>query len=399
MRAVRRRGTRCARRRDRRAGRGEQRRARSRSPGCSAAANGGAVRAAIGHFAQPWATLARVPADDRRCAAAPRPVGSDRADHCRGTRRRRWSSRSSRYTLLAGSPASCQALPGLAVERAADLEALVRAGMPVGVVYLVQGGAQIGSALVADPRMRADLDDRIHADRTRDRGGRGAELHAAAARARIEQPGHRARRCRHRAHRRQSGRPAFLKLSGQWCEAPRRVYVARERAAELEEALVARLAQAARSVRAWTSASEVGPVAFAERRDRTAGPARRASRSRRTRRAPWARCPPRAGSSHRAGVIERMPDLAVEIFGPMLTVAAVDSDEEEPWSSRTPARWGSPATCSADDERPPGRLGDAPRSPARSRSTAPACSTCRRESAQSFFGASGLGRPRRRRCA
>ncbi|MBL5973139.1 MAG: aldehyde dehydrogenase family protein [Candidatus Leucobacter sulfamidivorax] len=168
------------------------------------------------------------------------------------------------FALAAGAPALLK--PSSASPWSAELvvEAAVRAGIPEGVVSLVLGSGRIGAQLVADPRVRAI--SMTGSTPT------GRSIAAAAAphftRLRLELG---------------SNNPAIvlgdadltagaesiasgaLKLSGQWCEAPRRVLVQRERLGALVDELE-RACSAFRIGSSLDDSTALGPVAFEARR-------------------------------------------------------------------------------------------------------------------------------------
>ncbi|WP_166867926.1 aldehyde dehydrogenase [Salinibacterium sp. ZJ70] len=285
--------------------------------------NGGAVRAAIGHF-RALGDARAVPADDRDVKVHWIPWGPTALITP-------WNAPSAMvvkklaYTLMAGSPAIVKPSPASPFSAQLVMEALVRAGAPAGLVSLVEGGADIGSALVADPRVRAV--SMTGSTPT------GRAIAAAAApnftRLHLELGSNNPAIVRADADielTADSLVSGFLKLSGQWCEAPRRVYVARERAAELEAALVARLM----SVRVGSSldeASEVGPVAYEGRRtellaqrDALAAAGGRVVTVHEIPEEGWFIAP--------TLVIDADVEPGVEVFGPILTITSVGSDAE-----------------------------------------------------------------------
>jgi len=168
------------------------------------------------------------------------------------------------YALASGSTAVLK--PSQASPWSAQLvvEAAVSAGVPSGVVSLVQGDGRLGAELVSDPRIQAIS---MTGSTTT---GRSIAAAAAPRFARLQlELG--------------SNNPAIvladadmggaadalaagnLKLSGQWCEAPRRVLVAREKLALLTE----ELERAFASQRIGSSLDEqttLGPVAYEGRR-------------------------------------------------------------------------------------------------------------------------------------
>lgn len=285
--------------------------------------NGGAVRAAIGHF-RALGDARAVPADERDVQVHWIPWGPTALITP-------WNAPSAMvvkklaYTLMAGSPAIVKPSPASPFSAQLVMEALVRAGMPVGVVSLVEGGADIGSALVADPRIRAV--SMTGSTPT------GRAIAAAAApnftRLHLELGSNNPAIVRADADIELTAASlvsGFLKLSGQWCEAPRRVYVARERAAELEAALVARLEQ----VRVGSSldeTTEVGPVAYEGRRTELLAQ-RDALAAAGGRVVTVGDVPADGWFIAPTLVIDADVEPGIEVFGPILTLTSVDSDDE-----------------------------------------------------------------------
>ena len=168
------------------------------------------------------------------------------------------------YALAAGAPAVVK--PSSASPWSAQLvaDAATRAGIPAGVVNLVMGGAAVGDQLVRDPRIRA-----ISMTGSTPTGRRIA---AAAGpnftRLRLELGANNAAIVLPDADLTATAEQlvtGFTKLSGQWCEAPRRVIVVGDPApltAALEERLTRLVVGSS-----LDEATELGPVAFAARRD------------------------------------------------------------------------------------------------------------------------------------
>lgn len=169
------------------------------------------------------------------------------------------------YALAAGAPVVVK--PSSAAPHSAELiaEAAAAAGFPAGTWSLVRGGAVLGKALSEEPRIAAismtgstpvgrDIAVRSAARFARVQLELGAN-NPAIVRADADIPA--------TAQALISG---AWKLSGQWCEAPRRVYAAASVHGELLAAL------AAESER-WVvgsslePATQIGPVAFPERRE------------------------------------------------------------------------------------------------------------------------------------
>lgn len=168
------------------------------------------------------------------------------------------------FALAAGSTAVLK--PSSASPFSAQLvvRAAVEAGVPDGVVSLVQGSGEVGAQLVEDPRITTI--SMTGSTPT----GRSIAAAAAPRFARMQlELG--------------SNNPAIvtadadvvgaaeslvagaMKLSGQWCEAPRHVFVARTQFQGLVDALVAELGEL-RIGASTDEATDLGPVAFAARR-------------------------------------------------------------------------------------------------------------------------------------
>lgn len=346
--------------------------------------NGGTVRAAIGHF-RALGDARAVPADDRDVKVHWIPWGPTALITP-------WNAPSAMvvkklaYTLMAGSPAIVKPSPASPFSAQLVMEALVRAGVPAGVVSLVEGGADIGSALVADPRVRAV--SMTGSTPT------GRAIAAAAApnftRLHLELGSNNPAIVRADADialTADSLVTGFLKLSGQWCEAPRRVYVARERAAALEEALVARLSR----VRVGSSldeATEVGPVAFEARRTELLAQ-RDALAAAGGRIVSVGDVPAEGWFVAPTLVMDAETEPGVEIFGPILTMTAVDSDDEALERANT-GQVGLAGYVYSSDGAAARALGvrlDAGEVKVNSSSVLDMSP----ESAQAFFGTSGIG--------
>lgn len=168
------------------------------------------------------------------------------------------------YALAAGAPAVLK--PSSASPWSAQLiaEAAARAGFPAGLVNLVLGGAVVGEQLVRDPRIRAISMTGSTATGRSIAAAAGPNftrlrLELGANNAAIVLPG------ADPAATADQLVTGFTKLSGQWCEAPRRVIVVGD-AAPLVDALVQRLEPMVIGS-SLDDATELGPVAFAARRD------------------------------------------------------------------------------------------------------------------------------------
>lgn len=229
------------------------------------------------------------------------------------------------YALAAGAPAVLK--PSSASPWSAEIvvRSLYEAGLPDGAASLVLGGAEIGAALVDDPRIRAIAMTGSTAT--------GRSIAAAAAprfaRMRLELGSNNPAIVRADADAARAAEvvaSGSLKLSGQWCEAPRRVFVARG----LEAAFVDALEVAYGAWRIGSSldpGTQLGPVAFRARRDelerQTAELAAQGARVRRAASAPdtgWFFAPTIVTGEHL--------EPGGELFGPIITVEPVDSDDE-----------------------------------------------------------------------
>lgn len=168
------------------------------------------------------------------------------------------------FALAAGSVAVLKPSPASPFSAQLVMQAATAAGLPEGVVSLVLGGADIGAALAGDSRIS------VISMTGSTPAGRAISAAAAPRFTRLQlELG--------------SNNPAIvladadiqltaqalvsgaMKLSGQWCEAPRHVFVARTKLEELVGALRTELAglQIGASTESTTT---LGPVAFEGRR-------------------------------------------------------------------------------------------------------------------------------------
>ncbi len=290
------------------------------------------------------------------------------------------------YALAAGATTVLKPSPASPWSTELVVEAAHRAGVPAGVVNLVYGGADIGAALVADPRIRAI--SMTGSTPT------GRAIAAAAApnftRLRLELGSNNPAIVRADADVAATAAALVagsMKLSGQWCEAPRRVIVHASLQGELVEALVTELGR----LRIGSSLDEettLGPVAFAARRAELEGQLAAleaaGARSLRVGEVPsngWFFTPTLA----EADAI----DLDLEIFGPLLTVqpAASDADALRLANAGHVGLAGYVFSGDEDAARSLGRdihAGEIKVNGTSVLDMAP-------DSAQSFFGASGIG--------
>jgi betaine-aldehyde dehydrogenase len=145
------------------------------------------------------------------------------------------------------------------------MEAVQRSGIPTGVVNLVTGGSAVGAQLTADPRVRAIA--------MTGSTGTGRLIAAAAAphftRLHLELSSNNAAIVRADAdisHTAKAVVGGALKLSGQWCEAPRRIVVDSAIIGDFVNAVESELAN-------WKIGSsldektQLGPVAYRGRLD------------------------------------------------------------------------------------------------------------------------------------
>lgn len=266
------------------------------------------------------------------------------------------------------------------------LEGVHEVGIPDGVVGLVQGGGGIGKALVADERIAA-----ISMTGSTPTGRAIASAAAPRfARLQLELGSNNAAIVREDADLAATAKAladGALKLSGQWCEAPRRVLVDRERRDDLARQLIAEFDR--RTIgSSLDDTTEVGPVAFAARRDeldeqreRLAHAGAEVLRVSQVPAEGWFFAPSVA-------VLDGV-GLADEVFGPMLLVGGYDDEEEALRLANTGQVGLAGYVFGADEERAAAlgtRLvaGEVKINGTSVLDMSP-------DSAQSFFGASGLG--------
>lgn len=167
------------------------------------------------------------------------------------------------FALAAGSVAVLKPSPASPFSAQLVLRAAVEAGLPEGVVSLVLGGADIGAALTADPRIS------VISMTGSTPAGRAIAAAAAPrfARMQLELGSNNPALVLADADIALTARTLVsgsMKLSGQWCEAPRHVFVARVHFDELVGALQTELAGLC--VGASTDDdTTLGPVAFPAR--------------------------------------------------------------------------------------------------------------------------------------
>ncbi|WP_067194706.1 aldehyde dehydrogenase family protein [Microbacterium sp. XT11] len=266
------------------------------------------------------------------------------------------------------------------------LEGVREADIPDGVVGLVQGGGDVGRALVSDKRIAA-----ISMTGSTPTGRAIATAAAARfARLQLELGSNNPAIVRHDADLDQAAAAladGVLKLSGQWCEAPRRVLVDRARRDEFARLLIEEFGRR-RIGSSLDDATEVGPVAFAARRDeldeqrgRLASDGAEILRVSQVPADGWFFAPTVA-------VLDG-PGLADEVFGPMLTVGGYD-DEEEAVRLANTGQVGLAGYVFGEDADAAAALGTRLVA-GEVKVNGTSVLDMSPESAQSFFGASGLG--------
>lgn len=290
------------------------------------------------------------------------------------------------YALAAGAPVILKPSSASPWSAQLILEAAERAGFPRGLVSLVPGGGRLGAALVADPRIRAI--SMTGSTPT------GRAIAASAApnftRLRLELG---------------SSNPAivladadldvtanqlakgFLKLSGQWCEAPRRVFVERSVLADTVGALENALGQETLGS-SLDRSTTVGPVAFEDRR-RELFEQRDALVAAGANLVEIGDAPEQGWFIAPTLIVGERLDAKEELFGPLLTVQPFD-DIDDAVDRANDAQVGLAGyVFSADEERGAaiGRRLIAGEVKINGTSVLDMSA----ESAQSFFGDSGIG--------
>ncbi len=228
------------------------------------------------------------------------------------------------YCLAAGATAVLK--PSSASPWSAQLivAAAHKAGLPRGVVNMVMGGGATGQQLVGDPRIRAIS----MTGGTPTGKSIAATAGAHLARLQLELGSNNAAIVRADADIRMAAASlasGAMKLSGQWCEAPRRVLVDRAIFSRVVEALSEALA-GMRLGSSLDESTEVGPVAFQARREelhteraRLVAAGARAIESGPVPEAGWFVSP--------TVIVGEDVHLQQELFGPMITVQPTESDD------------------------------------------------------------------------
>ncbi len=167
------------------------------------------------------------------------------------------------FALAAGAPVVLKPSPESPWSAQLIMEAVRSAGIPAGVVNLVTGGAAVGAQLTADPRIRAIAMTGSSAT--------GRLIAQAAAphftRLHLELGANNAAIVRADADIPQAARAVVagaLKLSGQWCEAPRRIVVDSAIVGDFTNAVVDEL-ESWRVGSSLADDTQLGPVAFRAR--------------------------------------------------------------------------------------------------------------------------------------
>lgn len=228
------------------------------------------------------------------------------------------------YALAAGATVVVKPSPASPLSAQLIMAAVARAGLPNGVVSLVLGGAAVGEQLVSDRRIRV-----ISMTGSTPTGRAIAALAAPnLTRLRLELGSSNPAIVRADANLPASAAAIVagaMKLSGQWCEAPRRVIVARERMDGFVAVLRSKLG-ALRHGSSLDRASDLGPVAF-EGRLRELTAQREALREQGAT-IIESGTPPKAGwfMAPTIAVSEEI-DPRPERFGPIITVQPSDDDE------------------------------------------------------------------------
>jgi acyl-CoA reductase-like NAD-dependent aldehyde dehydrogenase len=230
------------------------------------------------------------------------------------------------YALAAGCPAVLKPSEYAQATTALLVGALVDAQVRPAAVQVVCGGPEVGARLAADRRVRMISYTGGTA------GGRAVasaaigrmtamQLELSASNPAIVLPGADVASAADELAR------GTLVLNGQWCEAPRRVYVPRADHDRLAQAIVDRLDQ--RTVgHALDEATDVGPLAHRRQRDAVADAIWRLSQSGEVR--PARAELPSCGYFVAPTVVSGLPLDAVdgEIFGPVLALSPYDDADD-----------------------------------------------------------------------
>lgn len=260
------------------------------------------------------------------------------------------------------------------------------AGIPDGVVGLIQGSGEVGRALVADERISA-----ISMTGSTPTGRAIATTAAPRfARMQLELGSNNAAIVRADADLPSAAKAladGVLKLSGQWCEAPRRVLVDRARREELAGLVLAEFGR--RMIgSSLDDTTEVGPVAFAARRDALIEQRERLVQDG-AEVMSVTRIPAQGCFFEPTVAVLDGPGLPEEVFGPMLLVGGY-ADENEAVTLANTGQVGLAAYVFGRDEEAAADLGTALVA-GEVKVNGTSALDMSPDSAQSFFGASGLG--------
>lgn len=229
------------------------------------------------------------------------------------------------YALAAGATTVLKPSPASPWSTELVVEAAHRAGVPNGVVNLVYGGAEVGAALVADLRIRAISMTGSTPTGRAIAGLAGPNL----TRMRLELGSNNPAIVRADADLEATAAmlvSGAMKLSGQWCEAPRRVIVD----ATVLDDLVDALAEALGALTIGSSLDEsttLGPVAF-EGRLRELEAQRAALEAAGASTIHVGAVPATGWFFAPTVAVAETVDLDLEIFGPLLTVQPAGDDAE-----------------------------------------------------------------------
>lgn len=290
------------------------------------------------------------------------------------------------YALAAGATAVMKPSPASPWSTELVAAAAARVGVPAGTVNLVLGGAEVGAQLVGDPRIRAV--SMTGSTPT------GRAIAAAAGpnltRLRLELGSNNAAIVLADADIPDAARSIVagaMKMSGQWCEAPRRIVAPRALVDDLLDALRAELSTLTIGS-SVDDATDLGPVAFEGRKLDLEG-------QRNALRDAGAQVI-EVGSTDLPGwfflptiVVGESIDLNLEIFGPMLTVQPAD-DVEEALALANAGHVGLAGYVFGRDETAARAVGIRLNA-GEIKINGTSLLDMSPESAQSFFGDSGLG--------
>lgn len=173
------------------------------------------------------------------------------------------------YALAVGAPVILKANEWAPFGCGMLADAIHEAGLPSGAFQLVHGGAETGSLLVSDPRIRAiSFTGSVEVGRTIARTAApnftALQLELSGNNPAIVLPD------ADLGHTAQEICAGMLKLNGQWCEAPRKIYVPTAAQDALIEELSSRLASV--TIGAHDDVTTVlGPLAHESHRDHLDG--------------------------------------------------------------------------------------------------------------------------------